>query len=477
MSSHVEYTSTPAQEHAIENNIQIKPEKQLDMAVEEENCVSPECMNKDHFATMQADDKHPDDMDDGPSFTYENETDTTECHNSIYPCVDATCLRSVTGITPSTDPCTYGACLRSVTASTPVTDAKSGACSLPIPKKTGSKKLSVSSLSGNGPCDKTPTSKTSKPLVVIYDDEANEIDVDELTPEDAKELDNLARNKQYWMPSEHVRAPRRPAACDLATVLNDTVTIPVVDFATKVTVNKDIPVTEEFRLKSIAQKMARNALLFAQYPHLDFEAGTPHPSAYSGYENDISMYKSTRAKKSGSATADAVARSAYAESDHRKLRKSTKLPPSAKSQYQPSFLQVPVPDKSTRSNAAGPYEMTRDVTQFATKSPKIGGKRPVFDVYDGLRLSRPYDNPLPGSYQNFAESQRQLSMLHRDAEAGFYMPPNLDAPAPHRMTDHVIETFMNITGQSVPAAIQWLQMCNGDLHRALHFFYNDKRLG
>ena len=121
--------------------------------------------------------------------------------------------------------------------------------------------------------------------------------------------------------------------------------------------------------------------------------------------------------------------------------------------------------------------MTRDVTQFTTKSPKFDGKRPVFDVYDGLRLSRPHINPPPGSYQNFPHNQRQLSVLRRDTEAGFYMPPYSHAPAPHPMTDDVIETFMNVTGQSVPAAIQWLQMCNGDLHRALHFFYNDKRLG
>ena len=45
--------------------MQIEPEKQLDGSVEEKNCVSPECM-KDQFPTMQAHDKHPDDMDDCP---------------------------------------------------------------------------------------------------------------------------------------------------------------------------------------------------------------------------------------------------------------------------------------------------------------------------------------------------------------------------------------------------------------------------
>jgi len=494
-----------------------------------------------------------------PSFTYEDDTDTTVWHNSTDPCVNAACLRSVTGTTSSTDPCTNGACLRSVTGSTPLTDActddaclrsvthvsslthpcvdgtclhsvtitppdtsscaenaclhhmtvpapcndatncgKSGACSLPIPKKKGSKKSSMSSLSGKSRYDKTPTSKTSKSFVVSYDDEAHEVDVQELTPEDAKELDDLAHNKQYWMPSEHVRAPRRPTACNLATDLYDMVTIPVVDFATNVTMNVDVPVTEDLRLKMIAKKMARNALLFAKYPHLDFEAGTPQASAYSGYEDDVATYISMRAKKTSAATAEAVA-----ESDYKKLRQSTKLQPSTKLQYQPSFFKVPPLGKSTRefadqimpspapytplSNAAGQYEMTYDMTRDMTQSTaklrnfagedlsSFVGKRPVFDVYDDLLLSRPYNDPPAGSYQNFSDSQ--LSLLRRDAETGFHMSSHLQAPTPHAMTDDVIDTFINITGQSVPAAIRWLPTCNGDLHRALQFFYNDIKSG
>ena len=197
-----------------------------------------------------------------------------------------------------------------------------------------------------------------------------------------------------------------------------------------------------------------------------------------------------RAKKTSAATAEAVA-----ESDYKKLRQSTKLQPSTKLQYQPSFFKVPPLGKSTRefadqimpspapytplSNAAGQYEMTYDMTRDMTQSTaklrnfagevlsSFVGKRPVFDVS--------YNDSPPGSYQNFSDSQ--LSLLRSDAETGFHMSSHLQAPTPHAMTDDLIDTFINITGQSVPAAIRWLQTCNGDLHRALQFFYNDIRSG
>jgi hypothetical protein len=363
---------------------------------------------------------------------------------------------------------------------TPCGDAttcgKSGACSLPLAKKKGAKKSSKSSLSAKSLRDKTPTSKTSNAFVVTYDEEADEIDVQTVGPDDAKELDDLARNMQYWMPNTHVRVPRRPTDYHPATDLSNTVRIPVVDFATNITVNVDVAVTEDFRLKMISKKMARNALLFAKYPHLDFEAGSPHPLAYSGYEEGIAKSASVRAKQDTSSMA-------------RKLQPPTKL------QYQPSISQVPVLEKSTRefadqimpppiaytplSTAAKSYETTRDATHPTTSrnfagehARSLNAKRYHFNAYDDPLLSRHYLHPAPNPYENLSDSQ--LSELRRDAE--LHHSSHAHQPLPHAMTDDVIDTFMNVTGQSVPIAIQSLQMCHGDLHLALHLFYDNMKM-
>jgi len=291
---------------------------------------------------------------------------------------------------------------------------------VPLAKKKAAKKSTKSSLSDKGPYHQTPTSKTSNAFVITYDEEAHEIDVEEVGPEDAKELDDLAHNLQYWMPNTRVRVPRRPTDYNAATDLFSTVTIPVVNFATNVTVNVDVPVTEDIRLKMIAKKMARTALLFAKYPRLDFEAGTLHPSAYSGYEDGIAMTASVRAKKNTSARAEAVAK---------------KLQPSTKLHYQPSSFKVPPLKKSTReyadqimpppmaytplSNATKSYEMTRDATHLTTSRSFMGERARTFDAmrhnfdrYDDPLLSRHYLHPSHMPYENFSDSQ--LSVLRRD---------------------------------------------------------------
>jgi len=449
------------------------------------------------------------DMHDGPSFAYQDET-----HTTVYtdPCTDGACLRSVTGSTPLTAPCTDDGCLPGVATSTPFTNAcvdgaclhsatntppapnatmptpcgdaticgKPGACSLPLAKKKGVKKSNKSALSDKGLHDKTPKSKTNNAFVITYDDEANEIDVQKVGPEDAKELDDLARDMQYWMPNTHVRVPRRSTDYHPTTDLSSTVRIPVVDFATNITVNVEVPVTEDFRLKMISKKMARNALLFAAYPHLDFEAGTPHPLAYSGYEEGIAKSASVRAKKDTSSMPQSVTR---------------KMQPPTKLQYQPSFFQVPVLEKSTRefadqimpppiaytplSTAAKSYETTRDATHpttsrnFAAEHARsLHAKRYHFNEYDDALLSRHYLHPAPNPYQNLSDSQ--LSLLRRDAE--LLLSPHVHPPVPHAMTDDVIDTFINVTGQSVPIAIQSLQMCHGDLRQALHHFYDNTKM-
>jgi len=352
---------------------------------------------------------------------------------------------------------------------------KPGACSLPLAKKKGVKKSNKSSLS-----DKTPKSKTNNAFVITYDDEANEIDVQKVGPEDAKELDDLARDMQYWMPNTHVRVPRRSTDYHPTTDLSSTVRIPVVDFATNVTVNVEVPVTEDFRLKMISKKMARNALLFAAYPHLDFEAGTPHPLAYSGYEEAIAKSASVRAKKDTFSLPQSVAR---------------ELQPPPKLHYKPSFFQVPDLKKSTRefadqimpppiayaplSTAAKSYETKRDATHPTTsgnfageRARSLDAKRYHLNEYDDPLLSRHYLHPTPNPYQNLSDSQ--LSALRRDAESR--IAPHVLTPIPHAMTDDVIETFINVTGQSVPIAIQSLQMCHGDLRQALHHFYDNTNM-
>lgn len=296
-------------------------------------------------------------------------------------------------------------------------------------RKKKSKRASVSLPAHTDECGETVTCKTDKPRVLCGDDD--EMKIEELTAQDAKELDDLACGRQYWMPSGRLPSPQPHTACDLVTDSYDAVEIRLPDSAERITVNLIVPVNQDSRLPKAGGKMTTVVA--------DIVVDKAH---------------SVRVQK-----ANALARQTYVDAEYRQLQKTTKM----------GYQHTPP------LGAYRPYDAQLSMARHTANLNTFATPKAVGGLYSNLHLPNSFSHPFYASHPNFADSR--LPPHRFAATTEFPVSPYIQTPAARPLTDDVIDVFRNTTGQSATTAIHCLQTCNGDLHRALALFYHDIKGG
>jgi len=304
-----------------------------------------------------------------------------------------------------------------------------GSLSTPKKKKKKSKKASVSLPPHTKQCGETVTCKTDKPRVLCGDDD--EMKIEELTPQDAKELDDLARGQQYWMPHGRLPSPQPHTACNLVTNSYDAVEIRLPDSTERITVNLIVPENQDSGLSKVGGKMTKVVA--------DIVVDKAH-------SRRVQM-------------ANALARQTYVDAEYTKLQKTAKM----------GYQHTP------QLGAYRPYDAQLSVARHTANPNTFATPKAVGGLYNNLHLPNSFSHPFYASHPNFAGSR--LPPHRFAATTEFPVSPYIQAPVAHPLTDDVIDVFINTTGQSATTAIHCLQTCNGDLHRALALFYHDIKGG